>query len=112
MKFLTRKYRESMRSWFGKAGNGKHVSCVILRDETTSHNTDDNTNDASVEKLRKRTYITFISKALQDVGSIMAIFQSVLKQRKVDFPHIKYIIDKSNNARCYHNEILFTWKVL
>ena len=29
MKFLARKYRESMANWFGKAGMGMHVSCVV-----------------------------------------------------------------------------------
>ena len=29
MKFLARKYRESMANWFGKAGMGMYVSCVV-----------------------------------------------------------------------------------
>ena len=28
----------------------------------------------------------------------------------MDFPHLNYIIDKSGNAGCCHNEILFSWK--
>ena len=28
----------------------------------------------------------------------------------MDFPHLNYIIDKYNNAGCYHNEILFSQK--
>jgi len=38
--------------------------------------------------------ITFIGKANQDVGAVMAIYQSVLNQVKNDFPHIKYDKDK------------------
>ena len=30
---------------------------------------------------------------------------------KKDFPHLKFVIDKSDNAGCYHNEVLFAWKV-
>jgi len=99
MKFLSRRFRESMSNWFGKSGNGMHVSCVILRDPVTN-------------KLKKRTYITFIGKAAQDAGCVMAIYKSLLQQIKKDFPHIKSLIDKSDNAGCYHNESLFNWKAL
>ena len=33
-----------------------------------------------------------------------------MQQVQTDFPQIKLIIDKSDNAGCYHNEVLFTWK--
>lgn len=89
-----------MNQWivgFGKAGNGMHVSCVILRDTNTN-------------KHVKRTYISFIGRASQDVGTVLAIYQSVLEQVKIDFPHKKYVINKSDNAGYYHNEVLLTWK--
>ena len=59
---------------------------------------------------KKRTYLTFIGKAKQVQGTVMAICQSVLKQIKEDFPHLESIIDKSDNAGCYHNEVLFALK--
>ena len=34
MKFLACRYQESIRSWFGKAGNGMHVLCVIMKDNS------------------------------------------------------------------------------
>ena len=34
MKFLARRYWESMRVWFGKAGMGMHVSCVTMKDDS------------------------------------------------------------------------------
>ena len=40
----------------------------------------------------------------------MAIYEVCLKQIKNDSPNIKFIIDKSDNAGCYHNEVLFSWK--
>ena len=40
MKFLARRYRESMRSWFGKVGNGMHVSCVIMKDNSDPDQTE------------------------------------------------------------------------
>ena len=74
MNFLSRRYRESMSKWFGKAGNGMHVMCVIYK-------ADDN--------FRKRTYINFIGKSSQDVGSVMAIYESCLQQLVIDLPHVK-----------------------
>ena len=35
MKFLAWQYRESMRRWFGKAGMGMHISCVIMKDNSS-----------------------------------------------------------------------------
>ena len=97
MKYLARRYRESMSKWFGKAGNGMHVMCVIYK---------------VGDKFRKRTYINFIGKSSQEVGSVMAIYESCLRQLLIDLPQIKCIIDKSDNAGCYHTETLFTWRAL
>ena len=35
-----------------------------------------------------------------------------MRQLLVDLPQIKWIIDKSDNAGCYHTETLFTWRAL
>ena len=56
-------------------------------------------------------HLTFIVKVKQDQGAVMTIYQTVLKQLKEDFPHFDFIIDKSDNAGCYHKEVLFAWKV-
>lgn len=96
MKFLSKRYRESMSNWFGKSGNGMHIMCLIFR------------NDKN--KLVKRTYIVFIGKSSQNVGAVIAIYQVCLQQIKEDAPNIKFIIDKSDNAGCYHTETLFAWK--
>ena len=109
MKFLARRHRESMRSWFGKAGMRMHVSCVIMKDDSSVLENPE-AAPTEEERFRKRTYITFIGKAPQDVGSVIAIYQSLLHQLQIDFPNIKYIIDKPDNACCYHNEVLFIWK--
>ena len=96
MKLLPKRYCESMAKWFGKAGHGMHVLCFIFKNED--------------KKLVKCTYIVFIGKAPQDVGIVMPIYEACLKQIKNDSPNIKFIIDKSDNAGCYHNEVLFSWK--
>ena len=97
MKFLSQKYRESMASWFGKSGNGMHVMCVIFKENG---------------QLVKRTYIAFIGKTPQNFGAVIAIYESCLQQIRKDSSNIKYIIDKSDNAGCYHTEVLFAWKAL
>ena len=101
-----------MRSWFGKTGNGMHVSCVIMKGNFDPDQREEPLDEAHEVKFKKRTYITFIGKATQDVGSVIAIYQSLLSQLQTNFPYIKYIIDKSDNADCYHNEVLFTWKAI
>ena len=111
IKFLARRDRESMRSWFGKNGNGMHASCVIMKDNSDPDQTEE-PSEAHEVKFKKRTYMTFIGKAAQDAGSVIAIYQSLLRQLQSNFPHIKYIIDKPDNAGCYHNEVLFTGKAI
>ena len=69
---------------------------------------EDNGGDGECQSFNKHTYITFIGKANQDAGAVMAIYQSVLEQVNKDFPQTQFIIDKSVNTGCYHNEILFT----
>ena len=66
------------------------VSCVIMKDAERA-------NPSEIH-YKKRTYLTFIGKAKQERGAVMAIYQSVLKQLKEDFPHFESIIDKSDNA--------------
>ena len=63
MKFLALQYRESMRSWFGKAGNGMHVSCIIMKDNSDPDQTEEPIDEAHEVKFKKRMYITFICKA-------------------------------------------------
>ena len=63
-----------MRSWFGKAGYGINVFCVRMKDNSTY--LAEETNETIEEKFKKRTYITFIGKAAQDAGSVIAILAS------------------------------------
>ena len=95
MKFLAQKYREAMSDWFGKSGNGMHVMCVLFK---------------SGDKLVKKTYITFIGKSPQGAAAVIAIYQECLQQLRKDYPHLTFVVDKSDNAGCYHNDILIAWK--
>ena len=82
-----------MSDWFGKAENGMHVMCVLFKEG---------------DRLVKKAYLK--GKASQGVGFVMAVYGECLKQLAKDVPRLHYIIDKSDNAGCYHTEMLFTWK--
>ena len=84
-----------MSDWFGKAENGMHVMCVLFKEG---------------DRLVKKAYLK--GKASQGVGFVMAEYGECLKQLAKDVPRLRYIIDKSDNAGCYHTEMLFTWKAI
>ena len=79
MKFLPRQYQESMRSWFGKAGNGMYVPCIIMKDNSDPDQTEQPLDEPHEVKFKKGTYITFIGKAAQDAESVISIYQSFLR---------------------------------
>ena len=54
-KFLALQYRESMRSWFGKLGMGMHVSCVIMKDDSSSVPENPKAAPTEEERFKKRT---------------------------------------------------------
>jgi hypothetical protein len=62
------------------------------------------------DRLVKKAYLK--GKASQGVGFVMAVYGECLKQLAKDVPRLRYIIDKSDNAGCYHTEMLFTWKAI
>ena len=82
-----------MSDWFGKAENGMHVMCVLFKEG---------------DRLVKKAYLK--GKASQGVGFVMAVYGECLKQLAKDVPRLHYIIDNSDNAGCYHTEMLFAWK--
>ena len=73
-----------MSDWFGKAENGMHVMCVLFKEG---------------DRLVKKAYLK--GRASQGVGFVMAVYGECLKQLAKD---LRYIIDKSDNAGCYHTQ--------
>jgi hypothetical protein len=84
MKMMPQKYRETMTDWFGKRGISNHMDCVFT------------VNDHG--EIQKVTYVTLIDNCAQDTYGVLCVFEHVLKQVLQDFPHIKYIMDRSDNA--------------
>ena len=86
MKILLQHFREKMEDWFGKTGISGHVHSFIMRSGTA---------------YRKATYFTFLDKCKQDVFTTQCIFEQNLKAFHEDFPHIKTIHCRNDNATCY-----------
>ena len=54
-------------------------------------------------EFAKFTYCVCVDKCSQDWWSNSAIFHAVLRQMKIDHPHVTCIIHKHDNASSYHN---------
>lgn len=92
MKWLPSYYRESQSDFFGKKGVSWEVFTLI-----------GNRNGNRI----KATYVVFISNCDQNAATSAGIYCQVLREIKKDFPFIKKIYDKSDNAACFRN-----WKML
>ena len=87
MKVLPQAHREKMDAWFGKRGISLHVDVLFYKD--------------SKLHVKKMTYFTAIDRCLQDMSSMLCVFEHVLKQVKQDLPHLNTIYTRSDNAGCY-----------
>ena len=87
MKILPQAHREKMDDWFGKKGISLHVDVLFHKDINNS--------------LKKTTYFTAIDRCLQDMSSVLCVFDCVLNQIKKDFPNINSLYTRSDNAGCY-----------
>jgi hypothetical protein len=87
MKVLPQAHREKMDAWFGKRGISLHVDVLFYKDSKLN--------------LKKMTYFTAIDRSLQDMSSVLCVFEHVLKQIKQDLPHLNAIYTRSDNAGCY-----------
>lgn len=85
-KVLPVKYRESQKEYFGKKGLSLHIDVFFYKSNDT---------------LMKSVYFTVISRSDQDVYSTLCVAEVVIKQFQVDYPNIKILRAKSDNAGCY-----------
>ena len=88
MKCLPQEYLEKSKNWYGKKGMSWAFACLIVKES---------------EKLKKFTYTVCVEKCIQDWWSNCAVFDAVLQKIRTDHPTITNIIDKHDNAACYHN---------
>ena len=86
MKVTTQQHREKMDEWYGKRGISLHVDVLFYIEN---------------DHLRKMTYFTAIDRCPQDMISVLTVCNHVLKQIRKDFPRMKGLYTRSDNAGCY-----------
>ena len=88
MKCLPQEYLEKSKNWFGKKGMSWAFACLIYKEG---------------EDYKKFTYVVTVEKCVQDWWSNSAVFDAVVAKIKTDHPQISKLVDKHDNAGCYHN---------
>ena len=82
MKFLPLQHREKQTEWYGKRGISWHISSLILKDGILVCN--------------------------QYWFAVCSIFEDLLKTIHREYPHVKKVYLRSDEAGCYHNNMLLT----
>ena len=86
MKILPQYFREKMENWFGKRGISGHVHSFIMKNG---------------DNFKKATYFTFVDKCSQNGYTSTCLFENDLRTFLVDFPNIKSLYCRNDNATCY-----------
>ena len=94
MKFLQLRYREKQSDWYGKRGLSWHVSSVVSKDDLT-------------KKLQVTTYAHLFDQCTQDWYAVSSIIEHLLTHLKAKHPLLESIYLRSDEAGCYHNNLLF-----
>lgn len=89
MKFNQMWYREKQSEWYGKRGLSWHISSVV-------------TYDVLSKTTRVLSYAHLIDSCSQDWFAVTSVFESLLESIKVDFPDVKTVCIRSDEAGCYH----------
>lgn len=76
-----------MDDWFGKKGISLHVDVLFYMDCNNN--------------LQKMTYFTAIDRCLQDMASVLCVFEHVIGEIRKDVPHLNTLFTRSDNAGCY-----------
>lgn len=97
MKFLPLQYRETQSDFFGKKGISWHISCLI-----TKKSDPEPTASILSDHLDLNTYIHILENGTQGWFSVAHIIRHLLLTLSVQFPNLKEIYMKTDNAGCYH----------
>jgi len=90
MKFLPKKFRESSKDWFGKRGITVHIDVVYMVVEGVTE---------------KFVYITAVDNCDQDSSAQLSIFHHMLSKLVIDFPAIRNVYLKEDNASYYSSPL-------
>ena len=90
-KTLPTKYREDQNEYFGK--KGLHVDILCMKKD---------------DVFVKMGYFTAINRCEQGLSDLLCLAVVVLDKMKVDFPSLKNVYAKSDNASSYHENYYLT----
>ena len=93
MKFVQMRHREKQSDWYAKRGMSWHISSVVTRDEET-------------DELQVVSYAHLLDSCAQDWYAVGSVFENRLENVKRDFPAIKRVYLRSDEAGCYHTSQL------
>lgn len=89
MKYLPQRFREGMRSWFGKKGLSNHVTvCQFLKNG----------------RMFKRIYMTLLNDSDQGLLDTLCVTEHSLQQLEKDEPQIRNVVFKNDGASCYEGK--------
>ena len=93
MKFQQRRYREKQSDWYGKRGMSWHISSVVSK-------------ELESDTVVVTSYVHLFDSCTQDWYSVASIFENLLTTIKSSSPNVKQAYLRSDEAGCYHNNML------
>lgn len=93
MKFVQLRYREKQSQWFGKRGLSWHISSVVSKSSDS-------------QELSVTSYAHLFDACSQDWFAVTSIVEDLLIHIKSKSPNIKNVYLRSDEAGCYHNNLL------
>ena len=88
MKYLPRKFRESLTDWYGKRGIPWHIAVAMRR--------------GTGGEIEMMSFFHLFESCNQDSCTVLAILNDVFGQLKGIMPHLKSVYLRQDNAGCYH----------
>ena len=95
MKLTQMKYREKQSEWYGKRGMSWHITSAVTRNSAT-------------QELDVKSYVHLFDASKQDWFAVISILEDLLKHIKTENPLICTVFLRSDEAGCYHNNLLVT----
>ena len=91
--YLFIRFREKQSEWFGKRGMSWHITSVVSRCHPS-------------QELSVNSYVHLFDTSTQDWFAVASIIENLLLHIKAANPHIKNAYLRSDEAGCYHNNLL------
>ena len=93
MKFEQTRFREKQSDWYGKRGLSWHVSGVISK-------------ESSSDTVVVTTYAHLFNSCTQHWFAVASVIENLILTIKSNFPRVNKANLRSDEAGCYHNNLL------